>query len=189
MLVRKTLKAEAAYLQSLESSDMFSGASNANVNSEDSNGKKSKSKDKKAKSANPAHTPQAAALKACIAGLTALHGKLNGDIPFAKRDIAYGKLSAKDLDEIFTRLRAILIPLVGISTITDIFERLAERRGWVQGEDPKNDRCESWERSEASTREEEVRVWNSIMKALHEPFAIAAAASEFLGPAYQAAYV
>lgn len=170
MLVRKTIKAEVAYLESLESNDMFSKA-------------ESKSKDgekKKGKKLNRAQTPQAAALKGCITALTGLHGKLYGDLPFAKRDIAYGKLGAKDLDEIFARLRAILVPLVGISTITDIFERIAERRGWVEGDNADQARSDSWERCEPGTKAEEIRVWNQIMKALHEPFAVAAVASKFL---------
>ena len=80
--------------------------------------------------------------------------------------------------EIFARLRAILIPLVGISTITDIFERVAERRGWVDGDDSAKNRSEAWERCEENTKEDEIRVWNQVMKTLHEPFAIAAVASE-----------
>lgn len=176
MLVRKTIKAEVAYLESLESNDMFSAV---NAESKDGNGKKC-SKDKKDKKVNRAQTPQAAALKGCVTALTELHGKLNGDLPFAKRDIAYGKLGAKDLDEIYARLREILVPAVGISTVTDIFERIAERRGWVEGEDSGHFRSESWERCEVGTKRDEIRVWNEIMKALHEPFAVAAAASGFI---------
>ena len=97
MLVRKTIKAEAAYLESLESNDMFSNAANLNPGP-GNDGKRQQRNNKKNKTTSRAHTPQAAALKGCISALTALHGKLNGDIPFAKRDIAYGKLGAKDID-------------------------------------------------------------------------------------------
>jgi len=45
-------------------------------------------------------------------------------MPFGKRENSLGKLDAKDLDEIFTLFRNILIPLIGMSTITDIFERM-----------------------------------------------------------------
>jgi hypothetical protein len=76
------------------------------------------------------------------------------------------------------KLRAILIPLIGISTITDIFERIAERRGWVECANIKHDKFEAWEHADHETKAEEIRTWNEIMKALHEPFAIATASSK-----------
>ncbi len=67
-----------------------------------------------------------------------------------------------------------------MSTLTDIFERIAERRGWI----------ETTERSEFDDEEarendpdvkaklEEKKLWNDIMKQLHEPFAIASQAMD-----------
>lgn len=105
--IRGTIKAQTVYLQSLEKSDMFGQpgteeAPNKGVN-----------KDKHAKDEKPtaANHPEANALKASVAGLTALHGKLHGDIPFGKREIAYGKLGPEDLDKLFKLFQAILIPL------------------------------------------------------------------------------
>jgi hypothetical protein len=91
---------------------------------------------------------------------------------FAKREMAWGKLDAKDIDEIFTLFRNILIPLIGMSTITDIFERIAERRGWVKIANSKYDKAESWEDCGEEAKEEEKRIWNEIMKTLHEPFEV-----------------
>ncbi|TVY78574.1 Uncharacterized protein LSUE1_G003688 [Lachnellula suecica] len=172
-LVRGTLKAQSAYLQSLETSDMFAGATEDESKTED-DGKKHKKKDK----AHPAQTPQAAALKGAIAGLKGLHGKLYGDLPFAKRETAWGKLGAKDIDEIFVLLRGVLIPLVGLSTITDIFERIAERRGWVKSPNSRYDEAEAWEHCDLDAKNEEKRIWNEMMKTLHEPFAVAVAAMD-----------
>jgi hypothetical protein len=137
-------------------------------------------KSKKDKS-SPAQNPQAKALKASLTALTGLHGKLHGDMPFGKREIAFGKLDAKDIDEILTLFRGILIPLIGMSTITDIFERIAERRGWLRtsSANSRYDRAESWEHSDDAAKEEEKRTWNEVMKTLHEPFAVAAAASKY----------
>lgn len=105
--IRGTIKAQTAYLKSLEKSDMFGKpeaeeASNKEVN-----------KDKPTKGGKPtvAIHPEANTLKASVAGLTALHGKLHGDLPFGKREIAYGKLGPEDLDELFKLFQAILIPL------------------------------------------------------------------------------
>ncbi len=148
---------------------------------EDQESHKGSKKAKKVKS-SPAQNPQAKALKASLTALTGLHGKLHGDIPFAKREIVFGKLDAKDIDEIFTLFRGILIPLIGMSTVTDIFERIAERRGWVKrsSANSRYDKAESWEHRDDAAKEEEKRTWNEVMKTLHEPFAVVAAASKYL---------
>jgi hypothetical protein len=169
MAVRGTLKSQTAYLQSLESGGMFAPT-------EDTTDVQGKG-DGKGKS-NPAQNPQAKALNGAIAGLTALHGKLHGDLPFGKRETAWGKLDAKDLDEIFALFRQILIPLVGMGTITDIFERIAERRGWVKASDSRYDRSESWEQRDEADKDEEKKVWNEVMKALHEPFSVTVVAMD-----------
>jgi hypothetical protein len=76
--LRKSLKAQTVYLQSLETSDMF--ATQTDPENEDTDkGKKKKSQSKKSK-AHPAHNAQALALQECAAGLIALHGKLHGDL-------------------------------------------------------------------------------------------------------------
>jgi hypothetical protein len=168
-LIRGTLKAQTAYLQSLETSDMFAPAEAQN--DENEIGTKSRKKPKKDES-HPARNAQAVALKGTLDGLTGLHGKLHGDIGFAKREIAWGKLDAKDIDEIFTLFRGILIPLIGMSTIVDIFERIAERRGWIKVSNTKYDQAESWEACGEQAKEEEKRIWNEIMKTLHKPFEV-----------------
>ena len=167
-------QAQAAYLTILESSDMFS-ANEVTLDDEDDH--KHKKKGKKSTS-SAAETPEAKALNGAVTSLVGLHGKLYGDMPFGKREIAWGKLSAKDLDEIFKLFRSILVPLVGMSTITDIFERVAERRGWVKSKRKSFDRAEAWEHADGESKLEAKKVWNEVMKALHEPFAIAAAAMD-----------
>ncbi|KAL3423247.1 hypothetical protein PVAG01_04994 [Phlyctema vagabunda] len=176
MSLRGTIKATAAYIQSLETSDMFAPP----VVEENGGSKKEKSKkDGKDDGAHPANNAQAKALKGAIAGLTGLHGKLHGDMPFAKRETAWGKLTADDIEELFTLFRSIIIPLIGLSTIVDIFERIAERRGWVKSTRKSNyAELESWERCPESDEAGEKRIWNSIMKTLHEPFAVASQAMD-----------
>jgi len=179
-LIRKTIRAEVSYLQSLESDDMF-GTPAANTDSSTNSGKKKvkSPKNKEDKKKKSPHSPQAAALKASAAALVALHGKLTMDIPFAKREFAYGKLCADDIQELFVHLRSVFIPLTGIATIADIFERIAERRGWSKhATDTSNDHIEKWERPDNSTRDTERQVWNEIMRALHEPFEIVATAMD-----------
>ena len=187
-LIRTTLKAQTAYLQSLESTDMFMGTGSKSEVSEEAspdNEKKKQKKNKKEKepqtdrSNHPANTSQSKALKSAVAGLIALHGKLHGDIPFAKREVAWGKLGPTDIDKIFELFRAIVIPLIGMSTVSDIFERIAERRGWVKPQRPnERDNSESWERCTEAEKIAEKNTWNEVMKALHEPFSIAVAAMD-----------
>ena len=176
-LVRATLKAQTAYLQSLESSDMFVGAK-LGVDTSEGADKKIKNKAIK-QTGHPADSPQSITLKGAVAALTALHGKLQGDIPFAKRESAWGKLAAKDIDEINVLFRGIIIPLIGMSTVSDIFERIAERRGWVKPRKPANgDRAESWEHCSEAERFAEQKTWNEVMKALHNPFSVAVSAMD-----------
>jgi hypothetical protein len=122
---------------------------------------KHKEKDKKS-IFGAAETAEAKALKGAVTGLVGLHGKLHGDMPFGKRETAWGKLSAKDLDEIFRLFRSILIPIVGMSTITDIFERIAERRGWIKSKRNSFDRAEAWEHSDEESKLREKQVWNQV---------------------------
>lgn len=105
--IRGTIKAQMAYLESLEKSDMFGQPEIKDSKNREEN------KDKASKGTKPvaAKYPEAESLKASVAGLTALHGKVHGDLPFGKREIAYGKLSPEDLDELFKLFQAILIPL------------------------------------------------------------------------------
>ncbi|KAK2629287.1 hypothetical protein QTJ16_000107 [Diplocarpon rosae] len=178
-LVRGILKAQTTYLQSLETSDMFAPSQTPSDSRKEHSDKthKLKRKDKRDVS-HPAQNPQAKALKDMLTALTGLHGKLYGDIPFAKREFAWGKFGAKDLDEVFVLFRGILIPLIGMSTITDIFERIAERRGWVEVPNSKFNELEAWEKGHAKDEGEEKHTWNEIMKTLHEPFEVVTAAMD-----------
>lgn len=98
-LVQGCLKAQTAYLASLETSDIFT--------SEGVDGRCKK----------PSGTPEAKKLSASMNALNGLHGKLYGDLPFAKREVAWGKLDAKDLDQIFMFFRKILIPMLVMRTL------------------------------------------------------------------------
>lgn len=175
MAVRGTLKAQTQYLRSLETSDMFAGTKQ-DEDQADSSAKKGGNGNVQS---NPTQTPEAMALKGAISGLTALHGKLHGDIVFAKREAAWGKLNAKDIDEIYKLFRSIIIPLIGMSTIADIFERIGERRGWLKPQNAtERDRSEKWEKADDEERISSQKTWNEVMKTLHEPFAVAVAAMD-----------
>ncbi|KAI0396932.1 hypothetical protein F5Y17DRAFT_417375 [Xylariaceae sp. FL0594] len=176
MLLRGALLQEKAYLQSLEREDMFavpadicaathlSSDSDTLVNGKsgkETEARKSKKKKSKA-SAEPKSTAEAKAIKETMFKLRLLTGKLYADLPFAKRDIAWAKLAPKDLTVLMELFRGVVVPIQGIGTVIDIFQRLAERRGWITtSETPLEVLAE---------KNEDKRVWNEVMKQLHEPF-------------------
>ncbi|TID19071.1 MFS transporter [Venturia nashicola] len=108
------LKAHQTYLHSLEDPDNFAKAFVSDVDS----------------TTKP--TAEAAGVRAAIGSITALHGKLQGDLPFAKREIALGKLGPDDLKNINKLIRAIMLPIVGLGAIMDVFDRIAAAQGWSE---------------------------------------------------------
>jgi hypothetical protein len=61
-----------------------------------------------------------------------------------------------------------------MSTITDIFERIAERRGWVRtAQRSEFDDAEAWEHDpDEEVKRNEKEIWNGIMKQLHCSFEV-----------------
>lgn len=112
---------------------------------------------------------EAQILKATMSALGGLHGKIRAELTFAKREMAYGKLDAADLEQIFKLSRDIFIPTIGIASIADIFERVADCRELKpvaspnMGQSLENDCIEM-------IRSDDVKQWNEIMRSLHNPF-------------------
>ncbi|OCK80397.1 MFS transporter [Lepidopterella palustris CBS 459.81] len=151
-LLRGALQAHKAYIRSLESTDMFASI-RIEQDGKDKNVKKSR------------HNPEVETLKTIISAISDLHGKLHSDLPFAKREIAYGKLGPDALTEISKHLRAIMIPMLGLSSLVDIFGRIAEMNNWNTDPEPEVADPESEAR-----RKQAVSEWNEIMTSVHEPF-------------------
>lgn len=160
--VQGTLKAQIGYLQSLEREDVFTTphATEDNV----PGGKVPKSN--KTKAAKPVSSLEAERLKAVIGALGELHGKMYVDLAFAKREMAWGKLTGSDIDELFKLLQGLMIPLTSLSSTADIFQRVAQRWGWTEPEDPSAEATPS-EKGRSGTAKSQ---WNEIMRNLHDPF-------------------
>ncbi|KAI4203065.1 MAG: hypothetical protein LQ350_002113 [Teloschistes chrysophthalmus] len=146
--LRGALKAQCAYLESLESKDAY--RRRAKEETEDSGGH------------------QATGLKSAVAVLAELDGKINGDVPFAKRELAYGKLNASEMSELIKLMRLVMLPVMGMSSVADIFDRVAERRGWKKASDLDSDEHQRTDEA----KEAEIGQWNEIMRTLHEPFKV-----------------
>lgn len=141
------LKAQGAYLQSLESFEPL---------------EKYDSNEKDAASGKPRSallmTSEGAKLKAGLAKLYALHTKLPKDISFAKREVAIGKLGPKDISGMWKLIRPIMVPISGLSAVIDILQRRAEAvQNEVDSEDSKSKR-------------KRIEDLHHLMKSLHEPF-------------------
>ncbi|KAI0444648.1 hypothetical protein F4803DRAFT_236295 [Xylaria telfairii] len=169
-LLQGVVKQEKAYLQSLEREDMFAVPADIcaathlsdSGNSTDSASTETQKSKKKKNEAEPRSTAEAKVIKETMFNLRLLTSKMYVDLPFAKRDIAWAKLAAKDLTVLMELFRGVVVPIHGIGTVIDIFQRLAEKRGWVTtSETPLEVLAE---------KNEDKRVWNEVMKQLHDPF-------------------
>ncbi|ETS83906.1 hypothetical protein PFICI_05782 [Pestalotiopsis fici W106-1] len=164
MLMRGAIKQEKLYMQSLEREDMFAkphDVSSAVDHGRDRRGSKLKPS---GADAEPVTQAEAKALKATISQMRELAGKVQADLEFAKRDFSWGKFEPADLQVTFLKIRSCLIPIIGMSTLIDIFQRVAERRHWV---------TDSRTPAEViSEKKEEKRLWNEVMRQLHNPFEV-----------------
>jgi hypothetical protein len=144
-LLRGTLGAHKAYIHSLEGGDMFAQTYTPETEED---------KDAKAKA-----KPEVATIKKMTGALQELHGKLTADLPFAKREVAYGKLTPDDLEGMFKNLRSLLLPILGLGSVMDLFERAAEVNHWA-GEEEENE----------EERRKAVGEWNEMFQYVREPF-------------------
>ena len=149
---RAVLRANMKYLKSLENSDMFA-LRRTNTFRE-----------------RATRSPEAEDLRRKTQALTAAQAKLYTVLPFAKSEIAVGKLGPDDLKQAFHLLREILVPAVGLNVMSDLFERISEEGGW--------DRSKSFANlpiSEAANETEKARImavqeWQGLLQTIREPF-------------------
>lgn len=165
------LKAQASYLRSLESKDMFGASSVSDDDPSNIGRQQSQIQRDNSQQGNGSTTLEAKKLKIMIDGLGELHGKIAGELVFGKREIAYGKLSGAEMKELFKLSRDVFIPITGMSSIADIFNRVAEIRGWISTDSGPQAEVEERKLIE-DTKDKEKKQWNDIMKSLHGPFEV-----------------
>ncbi|PNS19552.1 hypothetical protein CAC42_7396 [Sphaceloma murrayae] len=149
MTLRKVMGAHITYLESLQEDNMFTRTPTGLP--------------------DRPRTPQAQAIKDIMAALGALHGKLSVDLALAKREVAIGKLGPDDLQELFRRLRSLLLPITGLSSVTDIFERITEEYGW-EDLTPDQRPLDEIENANERRRAEAIRDWQQLSGMLKDPF-------------------
>ena len=157
-LMQGTLKAQVDYLQSLEGVDIT--ALQYKANKEGAHASKPLSTGFKA-------SPETQKLKSSISGLRKFHSKIHAELTFAKREMAWGKLDASDISEMMNLMQGILLPLNGMSSAADIFQRIAEE--WSLSESGAASSARHASKREIA--QEITTQWNEVMMALHDPFA------------------
>ena len=150
-LLKAAIAAHKGYIHSLEGSDMF--GQTYIPEAEDGGNADGERK--------PKTKPEVAAVKKTIGALQELHGKLTADLAFAKREVAYGKLTPDEFEAMFKHLRSILMPILGLGSVMDLFERAAEVNHW-DGEDMSE--------HDNELREKAIGEWNELFSFIHEPF-------------------
>ena len=106
---------------------------------------------------------KAAALKKYSDSLKMQYNALLGDTPFAKREIAWGKLNANDISEISRLFRTIMVPFVGLSRGIEILHTQARSQ---DNSAPQ----QATDVTDAQTRDARDLEWSKISALLHEPF-------------------
>lgn len=107
-LLRKLIGLQKVYLTSLEPDATFRAAMQTEVFLPKSDG------NARGQGGEPELSKEAESAKALEdteAKMRELAGKMHADLPFAKRDIAWGKLDAKDLSELYRLFRNVYVPV------------------------------------------------------------------------------
>ncbi|RMZ12781.1 hypothetical protein D0862_02544 [Hortaea werneckii] len=150
--LRGAIKANLDYMHSLEETDVFA-PHRVNTAGEEVAGSK-----------------ESDVFKDKMRGLAALHAKTATDLPFAKREVAIGRLGPDDLQKTFRMLRVVMLPVLGLSCMSDVFQRIAEERGWDGAKSFANIPVSEAHGEEEKMRIETVIEWHELMKRLREPF-------------------
>ena len=153
--LRGCVKKQAAYFRALETQELLSIQSTRREIAD---------KDDESPQTGPTSPfPERDALYAGLNSIIMLHTEVYNDTVYAKRELAYGKLNADDLQQLLKAFRAILTPMVGIRTIIEVFDRIAPGTS-ASGQ--------NLEVVEVSTHQKsELRLlWSKVMLAMHDPF-------------------
>ena len=150
--LRSSLDANVTYLNSLESTDMFA-AGRTNTAGE-----------------KERFCPEALAFRAKMRAVQATQAKFHTDLPFAKREVAIGKLGPDDLQRIHKLMRGIVTPAVGLNCISDIFDYAAQERGWNRSVSFANIKLADATNDIDKDRINTLNEWHELIRLVKEPF-------------------
>ncbi|KAK0315294.1 hypothetical protein LTR82_012621 [Friedmanniomyces endolithicus] len=164
MCLSGMLKAQTAYMQSMETIDPIALRRQREEEQRESeqDGTKKKARKPAVPLSSPLATPASLKLRELLSKTVELHTKLHGDVTPAKREFAIGKLESHDLTELWKMLRMVFIPVTGLSASMDLIQRLAADLHWADKGSTEQDE---------QIRHEAVENLHFLMKELHTPFA------------------
>ncbi|EED21119.1 conserved hypothetical protein [Talaromyces stipitatus ATCC 10500] len=147
--LQEALRVHESYFQSMERLDMFVRIQTRNPTEE-----------------KILYRAKADAIKNAARRVSQIHASLSNELPYAKREVAYGKPGVGEFGMIFRQLRATMVPIIGLSTVVDVFDRIMEWNNWIKpveegGVDPQRD----------AVHARMVHDWNAIMASTHDHFA------------------
>lgn len=123
--IRSVYKAQIAYVQSAQNHPISRDTTTTNARFDGRIEHKNAELLDLPASQHDKHTDQQSRdLKAAIAALIGIHDKMANDLKLAESEVAWGILDSADLDELFTRLRSITLPLSGISMLPELHQSL-----------------------------------------------------------------
>ncbi|KAE8448506.1 hypothetical protein EG329_009387 [Mollisiaceae sp. DMI_Dod_QoI] len=113
------------------------------------------------------HWPEADALKKTTTAVTELQVKMTAELRYAKREADWGKLSAEDYGTLVRLCKNILIPVLGMDSLTEVTDRLEKRGGWSAIRSPIDNTMSEKELSTLEEKEKEQ--WHLIFEQLQGP--------------------
>jgi hypothetical protein len=121
--LKTALQAQSQFMLSLPTRDWY--------NSQDG------SKRLESKSANDYNSrhrstpwPEADALKKATMDVAEAQIKIRSELRYAKREVAWAKLGAKDFEMLSRLLKNILLPALGMESLVGVTDRIEKRGGW-----------------------------------------------------------
>ena len=155
-------RTQSAYIEAFEHTNLFAKPASSS-GSEQTHFPKNQDRHD---SARQDPSAPAKALPKAVAALVEVHGKLHGDLAFAKREIAFGKLDGTHIGKIVQLLKMVFLPTLGLGAMTSIFDRVAVFQMWDELDIPDNfETAASYEASKRSFHE-----WQNIMGVINKPY-------------------
>jgi hypothetical protein len=108
--------------------------------------------------------PEAKAARDALKTASLVNSKLQVSLPFAKREIGWGKIGPDELKRLNELLRQVLLPALGLESVTGLFQHFACIRGWTEESIMKMTEEQMLE------RERGVNDWSENMKLVHDSF-------------------
>lgn len=101
---------------------------------------------------------------------SANYSKSATNLTFAVREVAFGNLGPDDLKKLNELIREVFTPMVGLTCLSDIFERISVSRGWDRRKSFPDPSLPNLAEMAESGRLEAINEWHELIKVLKEPF-------------------